>query len=95
LRHSRHRGSRLAHPGFAAAIAVSRSSRRRTRSTIGTSIILPSTVTAPTPSASASSRAATTRRAVVDFLRAGTELLVQDRDLARMDDRGTDEAEAA
>ena len=32
---------------------------------------------------------------VVDFLRAGAELLVQDRHLARMDDRGADKAEAA
>ena len=36
-----------------AAIAASRSSSSRARSTTGTSIILPSTVTAPTPSASA------------------------------------------
>jgi hypothetical protein len=36
-----------------AAIAASRSTNSRARSTTGTSIILPSTVTAPTPSASA------------------------------------------
>src|ERR1700730_13648404 len=32
---------------------------------------------------------------VVDFLRAGTEFLVEDRDLARMDNRGADKANAA
>src|SRR5215813_8921470 len=55
-------GQHRAHPARAAkprilasraAIAASRSRRRRARSTTGTSIILPSTVTAPTPSASA------------------------------------------
>src|SRR5215468_8135751 len=40
-----------------AAMAASRSSKRRARSTTGTSIIFPSTVTAPTPSATTPRRA--------------------------------------